>query len=100
MEREGVSTLSIRGFSRALKNFAHFEIALCVCFEKKIGLPSDNSCFFPQECDKVVFENGFESVCVEKFDFEQVPTSFYLLEKRIFLFLFPLDSSIPVLVSR
>ena len=67
MERECVSTLSIRGFPRALKHFPHFEITLCVCFEKKIVLLRDNSCFCPQECDEVVFENCFKSVCVKRF---------------------------------
>ena len=46
------------------------------------------------------FENFEKSVSVEKFDFEKVPTSIYLLEKRMFLLLFPLDNVIPLLVSR
>ena len=45
---------------------------------------------------KTLFE---KSVSVEEFDFEQVPTSIYLLEKRMFMFLFPLDSAILLLVT-
>ena len=41
-----------------------------------------------------------KGVSVEKFYFEQEPISIYLLEKRMFLFLFPLDSAIPLLKSR
>ena len=51
---------------------------------------------------KSFLKNLFEkSVSVEKsLIFEQVPTSIYLLEKRMFMFLFPLDNAIPLLVSR
>ena len=57
MEREGVTTLSIRSFLRALRCLAHFEIpcALCVFFKsifkfQKGNFLYDNSCINPQEC--------------------------------------------------
>ena len=71
-------------------------------FWKGFVLLRFNPCINPQECYEVFFlKTLFEkSVSVEKFDFEQVPTSIYLLEKELFLFLFPLESAILILVSR
>ena len=52
MEREGVNTLSISGFPRALRYLLILKIVFVfVCFEK-ICLLYDNSCISPQECDK------------------------------------------------
>ena len=47
-----------------------------------------NPCIRPQECYEVFLKTLFEkSVSLEKFDFEQVPTNIYLLEKSLFIFL-------------
>ena len=63
IEREGVSTLSIRGYPRALRylllcfqNLFAFQVCVGfekVSFEKFLG----NSCICPQECMKNLFEN-------------------------------------------
>ena len=58
MEREGVSTLSICSYLRALICLAHFlkYLVLFACFEKYFEMPwcgdliYDNSCISPQEC--------------------------------------------------
>ena len=70
-----------------LKSFCfYFVLTLASVFK------SVTKCFL-----KTLFE---KSVSLEKFDYEQVPTSVYLLEKRMSLFSFPLDNAIPLLVSR
>ena len=53
MKKEGVSTLSIRGFPRALRYLLIFLkiVFVFVCFER-FCLLYDNSCIGPQECDK------------------------------------------------
>ena len=38
-----------------------------MCFVFENVLLRDNPCISPQECDEVVFENYFESVCEEVF---------------------------------
>ena len=43
----------------------------------------DNPCISPQRCDEICFESLFEKCKCEKFWFEQVPTSIYLLEEKI-----------------
>ena len=74
-------------------------LCLCALFLKNVLL-HDNPCICSQECDEVCFENLFEMCKCEKICLEQVPTSIYLLEKRSFLFSFPLDRVILLLVSR
>ena len=49
---------------------------------------------------KFILKVCLKSVSVKKFRFEQVPTSIYLLEKRSFLSLFPLDSAILLLIKK
>ena len=101
MKREGVSTLSIHGFPRALRYLLIFQIA-CVCAYFENVLLRFNPCFCLQEGYEVFLKTLFEkSVSVKKFVcFGQVPTSIYLLEKGIVLCLFPLDNAILLLVSR
>ena len=73
---------------------------MCLCVLKSFILLRFNSFFYFQECYEVVLKTLFEkSVSVEKVYFEQVPTSIYLLEKRIVLCSFPLDNAILLLVS-
>ena len=64
IEREGVSTLSIRGYPRALRCLLLcfqklFAFQVCVGFEKKFRLKKfpSNSCICPEECMKDLFEN-------------------------------------------
>ena len=81
IEREGVSTLSIRGYPRALRylllcfqKWFAFQVYVGfekVSFEKFLG----NSCICPQECMKYSFKKLFESVGAKSVLFlkEQVP---------------------------
>ena len=63
IEREGVSTLSIRGYLRALRYLLLcfqklFAFQVCVGFEKSsFEKFLSNSCICPQECMKNLFEN-------------------------------------------
>ena len=62
MEREGVSTLSLCGFPRALRYLLILKtICVFVCFES-FCLLYGNFCISPQECDKAFFEKKFENV--------------------------------------
>ena len=62
MESEGISTLSIRGFPRALRYLLILKIVcVFVCFES-FCLLYGNSCINPQECDKAFLKVVFESV--------------------------------------
>ena len=55
----------------------------------------DNPCISPQKCDEVVLKIVLKCVSVKSFDLSK-----YLLEKRSFIFLFPLDGAILLLRNR
>ena len=64
MEREGVSTLSICGYPRALRYLLIMFSKICLLFKcvwvlKKVSFEKflSNSCICPQECMKNLFEN-------------------------------------------
>ena len=59
MEREGVSTLSIRGFPQTLRYLLIFENCLCVYGFESFSLLYGNSCINPQECDKAFLKRFF-----------------------------------------
>ena len=52
MEREGVSTLSIRGFPRALRYLLILKTVCVFVYFESFCLLYDNFCISPQECDK------------------------------------------------
>ena len=83
---EGVSTLSICGFPRALRYLLILKLLVCACF-KEFCLLRDNPCIGPQECDEVVFEICFESVGVKFVCLSKYLGTIYLLEKSLFVFL-------------
>ena len=62
MEREGISTLSIRGFPQALRYLLILETVCALCFFKELGSLYYNSCISPQECDKAFLKRSLKSV--------------------------------------
>ena len=97
VEREGINTLSICGFPRALRYLLIFKLLVCACFEKV--LLRDDSCISHQECDEVCLKIILKSVCVNFFCFEQV-LKISTYSKKDCSFSFPLDSAILLLRSR
>ena len=82
MEREGIITLSIRGFPRALRYLLIFENCLCLCVLEDFCLFYGNSCISPQECDKAFLKIAFEKcVSVKNPDLSKYLRTVYLLEK-------------------
>ena len=66
MKREGISTLSIRGFPRALRYFTHFlKFLVYACFEKFYFMIT---LYRSQECDEVVLNFFLKCVSVKSFD--------------------------------
>ena len=77
MKREGVSTLSICGFPRALRYLLVLKTAFVfVCFEKFCWL-YDDSFISPQGCDKAFLK----VLSVKKFGLSKYLRTVYLLEK-------------------
>ena len=89
------------GFPWAIRYLLIFLNCLYVCFVLKkffYFVLTPASVF--KSVTKCFWKLCLKSVWCEKVCFEQVPTSIYLLEKEWFLFLFPLDSTILLLINR